>query len=112
MSDLNPGPNFCERCRVKIKPDREVWLELDQRTNTYTDSRDVPPEKSQGWFVFGADCAEVERARHEEAANGPWIVSYKGFLQPVTRRFVSKERAEQWARLVGVFKIAVIKEVE
>ena len=28
---------FCERCKAKLNPDMAVWLELDQRTGTYTD---------------------------------------------------------------------------
>lgn len=47
---------FCEECGKKIigKP---VWLELDQRTYTYT-KRDVPIEFSQGGFTFGKTCAK------------------------------------------------------
>ena len=34
---------FCERCKAKLNPDKAVWLELDQRTGTYTDQ--PVPEK-------------------------------------------------------------------
>lgn len=34
------------------------------------------------------------------------IVRYKGFLQTVERTFESLERAVQWARQCGVFRIA------
>jgi hypothetical protein len=30
-------------------------------------------------------------------------VTYAGFLGPVARTFETRERAEQWARQVGVF---------
>lgn len=37
-----------------------------------------------------------------------WTVTYRGFLQAVTRAFKTKERAEQWARQVGVYNRALI----
>jgi hypothetical protein len=33
-------------------------------------------------------------------------VTYKGFLETVTRTFENMERAEQWARQVGVYRTA------
>lgn len=39
-------------------------------------------------------------------------VTYDGFLQRVTRIFPTRERAEQWARQAGVFKIAKIRRVK
>lgn len=54
---------FCERCKAKLNPDMAVWLELDQRTGTYTD-QPVPEEYSQGGFPFGADCARFALAEH------------------------------------------------
>lgn len=48
---------FCERCGKKITSGNEVWLNLDSRTNTYTD-KDIPSEYSQGGFPFGEDCAK------------------------------------------------------
>lgn len=38
-------------------------------------------------------------------------LSYSGFLQTVIRYFDSLERAEQWARQVGVYRIAKIEKV-
>ena len=58
------GPQFgwtdyvCTCCEKKLNPEKTVWLELDQRTNTYHDNGDVPEEKSQGWFPFGKKCAQ------------------------------------------------------
>lgn len=40
-----------------------------------------------------------------------WVVRYSGFLQQVERRFPTRERAEQWARQVGMFDRCTIKEV-
>lgn len=51
----------CTRCAKPLAPDKIVWLELDQRTDTYHDRRDVPENKSQGWFPFGAACAKTAR---------------------------------------------------
>ncbi len=47
---------YCTCCERRIKG-KVAWLELDQRTDTYHDRGDVPPEKSQGWFPFGLTCA-------------------------------------------------------
>lgn len=54
---------YCERCGAKLAKDKIVWLELDQRTNTYT-SEPVPQEFSQGGFAFGKDCAKIMIAEH------------------------------------------------
>ncbi len=54
----------CTRCGKPLAPNKVVLLELDQRSNTYHDLRDVPDDKSQGWFPFGADCAKIERFTH------------------------------------------------
>lgn len=53
-------PDHCLRCARKLTHATTVWLELDLRTHTYTNTRDVPEEHSQGGFEFGADCAEKE----------------------------------------------------
>jgi len=58
--------NRCERCNELLHPGREVWLELDTRTNTYTDLK-VPEEHSQGDFVFGNACAKRAKKEHLEA---------------------------------------------
>lgn len=55
----------CQRCGEELHPDREVWLELDQRTQTYTNEGAVPPEYSQGGFPFGSACAKREIAKHQ-----------------------------------------------
>jgi hypothetical protein len=70
--------NRCQRCEVEIEPGREVWLELDQRTNTYTDEGTVPEEHSQGGFPFGADCAA--RSLREHKAKTPRTAKWKGEL--------------------------------
>jgi hypothetical protein len=59
--------NNCERCGEELHPDREVYLELDQRTRTYAKEGTVPPEHSQGGFPFGAACAQKELQKHERA---------------------------------------------
>lgn len=49
----------CEHCGEELHPNREVWLELDQRTNKYVDPNkvNVPTKYSQGGFPFGKACA-------------------------------------------------------
>ena len=37
-----------------------------------------------------------------------YVVTFPGFLQQVERIFPNRERAEQWARQVGVFRQAKI----
>lgn len=39
------------------------------------------------------------------------VVTYAGFLQRIVRTFPNRERAEQWARQVGVYRRATITEV-
>lgn len=48
---------FCEICGKKLDPNKIVWLNLDRRTNTYTD-KELPSQYSQGGFPFGKDCAK------------------------------------------------------
>ena len=57
---------YCNECERKLNPSKIVWLELDQRSNTYT-SQGVPLEYSQGCFAFGKDCAKKMERKHEEA---------------------------------------------
>ena len=52
---------FCTQCGRKLNECETVWLELDQRTGTYHDFKNVPTEWSQGWFVFGKACAAKRR---------------------------------------------------
>ncbi len=40
---------------------------------------------------------------------GKWTVTYRGFLQTITRTFPTHTRAVQWARQVGVYKVARIE---
>lgn len=56
----------CQRCGESLHPKREVWLELDQRTNTYT-AGEVPEQHSQGGFAFGKACAKKAQAEHDAA---------------------------------------------
>jgi hypothetical protein len=51
----------CECCGRTLR-DRLQLLELDQRDDTYHNRRDVPADKSQGWFTFGWACAERIKA--------------------------------------------------
>ncbi len=48
---------FCTRCNATLE--NVVWLEFDQRTNTYT-NQEIPDEFNQGAFPFGKDCAKKE----------------------------------------------------
>lgn len=57
----------CQRCgKVLCGGQVSVMLELDQRTNTFTD-QPVPREYSQGGFWFGSDCARIVKAEHAAA---------------------------------------------
>lgn len=58
--------NRCERCNEFLHPGREIHLELDTRTHTFTDE-EVPIEYSQGYFTFGPRCAIKEKALHKKA---------------------------------------------
>lgn len=49
----------CECCGRPLRG-RAVMLELDQRDGTYHNFEDVPDDRSQGWFPFGASCAKRE----------------------------------------------------
>ncbi len=62
------GPCFCTRCGEKLDPEKMVWLELDQRTDTYHDEGGIPDDRNQGGFTFGAACAKRERANHRAKA--------------------------------------------
>lgn len=58
----------CTRCEKKLNPNKIEWLELDQRTYTYTHDF-VPEEFSQGGFPFGLACAKIELALHKQTTN-------------------------------------------
>lgn len=47
----------CTHCEAVLKG-RVVYLELDQRTGTYT-NRNIPDEFSQGAFPFGVQCSKI-----------------------------------------------------
>lgn len=66
MSDLR---HDCTRCGKPIRPRFAVWLELDQRTGTYTAGR-VPEAASQGAFPFGKACAAAAEVEHALAQWG------------------------------------------
>lgn len=48
---------FCTCCERTLHPDREVWLELDQRSGKYARPGEVADDRSQGTFPFGKACA-------------------------------------------------------
>jgi hypothetical protein len=50
----------CTCCGKELKPAGIKWLELNSRTNKWSDpeARQLPAEVSQGTFPFGLKCAE------------------------------------------------------
>ncbi len=54
---------WCTCCERPLNQKRMVWLELDQRDNTFHARQDIPPEQSQGWFPFGQTCARKIAAK-------------------------------------------------
>lgn len=52
---------LCTKCGKKLNKQTMVMLELNWRTNEYTDPKikQIPPEDSQGLFPFGKDCAKT-----------------------------------------------------
>lgn len=69
--DLPSNEQYCTCCERPLSAAHRM-LELDQRTQTYHDFRDVPEDRSQGWFPFGLTCAAklVKQERERRAANG------------------------------------------
>lgn len=61
LKGLKFGEGCCVKCGKPLTERTRVWLELDQRTQSFHDFRDVPESRSQGWFEFGSDCAEKMR---------------------------------------------------
>ena len=57
----------CERCNRLLTEADAVWLELDQRTNTFHDFGGIPDGHNQGGFPFGVACAKHERKKAREA---------------------------------------------
>lgn len=58
FTELSEGERYCTCCKRDLSGHAFRWLELDQRDQTYHDRGDVPPDKSQGWFPFGLQCAK------------------------------------------------------
>lgn len=66
-SQLGADQRYCTCCERDLNGHAVRLLELDQRTQTYHDFHNVPPEKSQGWFPFGLKCAKNKLAEHRAA---------------------------------------------
>lgn len=62
---LGRHEHYCTCCERPLEGHAIRMLELDQRTDTYHDFRNVPEDESQGWFPFGLKCAakKVKLAR-------------------------------------------------
>ncbi len=62
----------CTYCNKVIK-EEIVWLELDQRTNSYHNFGNIPEKFNQGGFPFGKYCAEkmIMRARIKSCMKKP-----------------------------------------
>ncbi len=58
------------------------------------------PRYSREWL----DQTGLEECPDEQ----PHTVTYSGFFFSISRTFPTRERAEQWARQVGVYSIATI----
>ncbi len=69
--ELEPQQRYCTQCGQRLAR-RFAYLELDLRIDAYHDLGGVPPEKSQGWFPFGLDCA---RKLKESALAKSYIVN-------------------------------------
>lgn len=59
FNELRDGERYCTCCKSDLSGHAFRWLELDQRTQTYHDFKDVPESQSQGWFPFGLTCART-----------------------------------------------------
>jgi hypothetical protein len=55
--DLPDNERYCTCCGRELSAAHRM-LELDQRSDTHHDFRDVPEAQSQGWFPFGLTCAQ------------------------------------------------------
>jgi hypothetical protein len=58
FQELSEDERYCTCCERDLSGHAFRWLEFDQRNNTYHDFRDVPEDRSQGWFPFGLTCAK------------------------------------------------------
>lgn len=61
VTTLPEHERYCTCCEKPLGAAARM-LELDQRTDTYHDFRNVPEDRSQGWFVFGLACARKKVA--------------------------------------------------
>lgn len=68
----------CTRCGKALGVEVNVALELDQRVGEYHDFGGVPEAQSQGWFLFGPDCATALRVRARAALARAGIVHERG----------------------------------
>lgn len=67
---LGDGNMTCACCDRDLEGKAVRMLELDQRTYTYHDLRNVPEGESQGWFPFGLKCAKKMLAQHHAKTKG------------------------------------------
>jgi hypothetical protein len=65
--ELDQAQRWCTCCERDLTGHAGRMLELDQRDNTYHDFRDVPEDRSQGWFPFGLTCARKKIAEARKA---------------------------------------------
>jgi hypothetical protein len=49
---------YCEHCNRKLNPNKMVWLEYNNLTNTHHAEGEVPEEDSMGMYPFGVTCAK------------------------------------------------------
>jgi hypothetical protein len=57
----------CNCCDRELNPDRTVWLEYDQRRDTYHDvDGEVPETDSLGAYPFGTACARKALKQNRE----------------------------------------------
>ena len=49
----------CPRCGERLNVATGKWLELNWRNSRYYEDGMVPPEESQGSFLFGKACAKA-----------------------------------------------------
>lgn len=47
----------CTCCSKRLRPNTEVWLEMDSKTGRYHVPGELSPERSQGGHPFGKTCA-------------------------------------------------------
>lgn len=62
----------CPRCGERLNASKGVWLELNFESNRYFEDGMVPPNESQGSFLFGVACAKA-------------VVAANGVCKPIRR---------------------------